>query len=163
MGSEAGWGLAGGRAQRAVISGAVSAWRPAASVCPRGQFVRGLDEGTERTLRTFAGDTELGAVADTPAGCGAVQRDLDRLEGWAERNPMKFHKGQCKVLPVGRNNPTHPYRLGADLLEGSSVETDPGVLVDSKLPLGQQCALVAQQASGFLGCIRRSVAGSQGR
>ena len=25
-----------GRAQRAVISGAVSAWRPAASVCPRG-------------------------------------------------------------------------------------------------------------------------------
>jgi len=41
-----------------------------------------------------------------------IYNDLNRLEGWAERNLMKFNKGKCMVLHLGRNNPMHQYRLG---------------------------------------------------
>ncbi|GAB0189864.1 mitochondrial enolase superfamily member 1 [Grus japonensis] len=112
----------------------------------------------ECTLSKFADDTKLGGVAHTLESWAAIQQDLDRLESWAERNLMKFNKGKCRVLHVGRNNPMHQYRLGVDLLGSSSAEKDLGVLVDSKLSMSQQCALVAKKANGILGSVKKSVA-----
>lgn len=39
--------------------------------------------------------------------CPAIQRYLDRLEKWAERNLIKLNKGKCQVLCLERNNPWH--------------------------------------------------------
>jgi len=75
-----------------------------------------------------------------------------------KRNLMKFNKDKCGVLHLGRNNRMHLYRLGADLLESSSVERDLGVLVDDRLTMSQQRALAAKKAIGILGCIKKSVA-----
>jgi len=74
------------------------------------------------------------------------------------RNLMKFNKGKCRVLHLGRNNPMHQYRLGVDLLQSSSVKRDLGVLMDHRLTVSQQCDLVAKKNDGILGCIKRSVA-----
>ncbi|GAB0182807.1 mitochondrial enolase superfamily member 1 [Grus japonensis] len=158
-----------GRAQRVVISGAESSWRSVASGVPQGPvlslvlfnvFINDLDKGTECTLSKFADDAKLGGVADTPEGCPAIQPDLDRLENWVERNHMKFNKGKCRVLHLGRNNSNHQNRLGVDLLGSSSAEKDLGVLVDNKLSMSQQCALVTKAVNGILGRIKKSVSSS---
>ena len=58
---------------------------------------------------------------------------------------MKFNKGECKVLPLGRNNPRHQYMLGTDQLESSSAVKDLGVLVENELNMSQQHILTAKK------------------
>lgn len=56
---------------------------------------------------------------------------------------MKLSKDKYKDL--GSNDPMNQYKLGLDLLEDSLGEDSVGILVDNKLAMNHQCALVAKK------------------
>lgn len=96
-------------------------------------------------LRKFVNDTKLGIVADMPADCPTIQRNLDRLEKWANRNLIKLNREECKVLHLGRNHPMLEDKQLESTLEGN----DLGILVNSRFHMSKQCTLVGQKSKSI--------------
>lgn len=79
-----------------------------------------------RSLVTHSGE-------EWPESTAALQVELNRLERWAERNHLKFNKGNARSLR--KNNPRHQDRY-TNLLECTCEEFSGA---DNKLSMSQQC------------------------
>ncbi|KAJ7415088.1 RNA-directed DNA polymerase from mobile element jockey-like [Pitangus sulphuratus] len=70
-------------------------------------LIDNIGAGLEVILSKFANNTKLGGAIDSLEGREAMQRDLEKSEGWAINNPMKFNEGKCLILHLAQGKPVH--------------------------------------------------------
>lgn len=120
-------------------------------------FVNDLEEVVQHCLLKFEDETKPRGTINMPEGRAATQRDLGRVEEWANRNLMKFNKDECKVLHWGRNNPLHMCTgYGLPGWSTGLLKRPCRVLVDNMLNISQVCVLAVKKVNNSLGCINRS-------
>ena len=83
-----------------------------------------------------------------------LQRDLDRLDHWAEAILTRPSARSCTLITT----PCITTGLGQSGWKATTEEKNLGVSTDSWLNMSQQCVQVAKKANGILACIRNTAA-----
>ena len=163
------------RSQRVVIRGSASEACSVTSGVPQGSvlgpvlfliFINDLPLEVLSPLSLFADDSKIFTRIVTNKetkwlgfdGQSALQRDLTKVQEWAEKWKMEFNVGKCKIMHIGRKNPKSVYSMGGTELETTSAERDLGVTIDDRLDLGNHIRSIVARANRILGLIKISFA-----
>ena len=164
------------RNQRVVIRGSTSEACSVTSGVPQGSvlgpvlfliFINDLPLEVLSPLSLFADDSKIFTRIVTSKkaskwsgfdGQSALQRDLTKVQEWAERWKMDFNIGKCKVMHIGNKNPKNVYSMGGNEIETTNAERDLGVTIDDRLDLGTHIKNIVAKANRMLGLIKISFA-----
>ncbi|WP_221627760.1 reverse transcriptase domain-containing protein, partial [Proteus mirabilis] len=120
-------------------------------------FINDLEEGLEGWVSKFADDTKVGGVVDSEEGCGRLQRDIDKLQSWAERWQMEFNVAKCEVIHFGKSNKKMGYWANGRILGSVDEQRDLGVHVHRSLKVATQVNSAVKKAYGVLAFIGRGI------
>ena len=154
------------RKQRVVLNGIQSEWLGVKSGVPQGSvlgpllfiiYINDIDIGLNSNISKFADDTKLAGRVKKYEGSFNIQRDIDKLIGWANKWQMEFNTDKCKVVHIGKSNNCFSYEMGGQWLAESDREKDLGIVVSQDLKTHVQCLEARNKANRMLGIINRNV------
>lgn len=105
----------------------------------------------------YADDLKLYCSVRTVRDAVGLQRDLDSLSSWCQRNGLFLNIKKCKVVSFHRK--TSPmifdYNLADETLERVNVVRDLGVLFDEKIQFSKHIDAVISKSYSMLGFMKR--------
>ena len=155
-----------GRKQRVRVEGQFSDWVDVVSSVIQGSVLGGtlfniyIDDIRLVVLHAlillFADDTKVALKVAGEKDREMMQTIINNLAEWARTWDMSFNVKKCKIIHAGHNNPRFAYFMNGNQIEAASEEKDLGVIVESTLKPGKQCAQAAKNANFALGQIQRA-------
>ena len=98
-------------------------------------YINNIPNEIKCNIQLFADDANIFKTVKHEEDHQVLVKYLDNLENWARLWQMRFNVGKCKVLHLGRRNPSYEYNMGDQTLETATEEKvkDLGVIIDEKL------------------------------
>ena len=122
-------------------------------------YINDMMNGTENNITLYADDSKLFG----PANQQSLQRDLHKIQMWAQDWLLEFNTSKCSVLHFGSNNLRHQYSmsdpnsLASLVLKTSPEERDLGVLIDEQLKFHGHWQQAVSKANSSLGLLKRTI------
>lgn len=109
----------------------------------------------------FADDIKLFRIISSADDCFELQRSLQNLQTWCDRNSMDLNIKKCFCISFYRiKSPVlFQYQLGDDILNRLNTARDLGVLLTQNLNPDEHIHQICSKAYRNLGLIRRSTIG----
>jgi hypothetical protein len=109
----------------------------------------------------FADDLKIYHPVRRPSDCDELQKNLDTLAAYCEKNRLFLNAQKCTVTKFTRNTVNYvnyDYKIGSVSLEKSSLAKDLGVLYDEKLTFNEHINVIYNKGLRLLGFIFRACA-----
>ena len=151
------------------LGGIVSRTLKATSGVPQGShfepllfslFINDLcDELVESEFLLYADDLKLYRKMTSLHDAAALQRDLDRVNNWCQRNAMQLNVAKCETITFTRRAVpdlvTVDYAITSQRLRRVNNVKDLGIHIDSRLTFKPQVNHVVSWGKSMLGFMKR--------
>ena len=119
--------------------------------------INDLPDSVTSKVRLFADDCLLYRKVTSTADQEEIQKDLKRLETWAETWGMKFNAKKCYILSISNKGRNKFYELNSYILK--HVENNPylGLIISKDLKWNAHIDQISKKASSTLGFIQRNL------
>lgn len=106
----------------------------------------------------FADDKKIAYIVKEPSDCIQLQKAIDNLFIWANKNSLKFNKSKCAIMTFThkRNPIVVDYYIDDEKIKRVDVVRDLGVIMDSKLSYSSHFEHIKQKSSLMLSFVKRT-------
>ena len=158
-----------GRSQQVRVGHTLSRTLMAPSGVPQGShlgpllfslFINDLcDELIDSDFLLYADDLKLFRAIKSQQDACALQRDLDRVQDWCQRNSMLLNVEKCETITFSRRSQRNllltEYTIDGRSLKRVDVVKDLGILIDCRMTFKAQVNHVVSRGKCMLGLVKR--------
>ena len=158
----------GQRKQQVRVEGEYSEWADVKSGVPQGTvlgpllfsiYMNDIVDCVDSEIRLFADDCVCYRIINGKNDCDILQKDINKLEVWANTWEMRFQPAKCSILQLTRNKVRKintNYQLKQTLLEKAHTTKYLGVNLSSDLKWNIHVQKTCSKANSVLNLLRRN-------